>query len=64
MGGRIMEVKGIDVSKWQGTIDWQKVKNAGIQFAIIREGYGKKTQLKLIKNSKKIIKAQKMLVLE
>ncbi len=30
---------GIDVSKWQGKIDWQKVKDAGIDFAIIRIGY-------------------------
>ncbi len=30
---------GIDVSKWQGKIDWQKVKAAGIDFAIIRIGY-------------------------
>jgi len=30
---------GIDVSKWQGKIDWQKVKNTGIDFAIIRVGY-------------------------
>ena len=30
---------GIDVSKWQGKIDWQKVKNAGVDFAIIRIGY-------------------------
>lgn len=32
---------GIDVSKWQGEIDWQKAKNDGVEFAIIREGYGK-----------------------
>ena len=32
---------GIDVSKHQGTIDWKKVKAAGVQFAIIRAGYGK-----------------------
>ena len=31
---------GIDVSKHNGTIDWQKVKNSGIEFAIIRCGYG------------------------
>ncbi len=31
---------GIDVSKWQGEIDWQKVKEAGVDFAIIRAGYG------------------------
>lgn len=30
---------GIDVSKWQGKIDWEKVKSAGIDFAIIRIGY-------------------------
>ncbi len=30
---------GIDVSKWQGEIDWDKVKNAGIDFVIIRCGY-------------------------
>lgn len=33
-------VKGIDVSKWQGEIDWAKVKAAGIKFAMIRLGYG------------------------
>lgn len=33
-------VKGIDVSTWQGTIDWDKVKKAGIDFAIIRCGWG------------------------
>ena len=33
--------KGIDVSKWQGVIDWEKVKADGIQFVIIRAGYGK-----------------------
>lgn len=30
---------GIDVSKWQGKIDWKKVKNSGIEFAFIRIGY-------------------------
>ncbi len=30
---------GIDVSKWQGKIDWGAVKSAGIDFAIIRIGY-------------------------
>lgn len=33
-------VKGIDVSKWQGEIDWAKVKAAGVKFAMIRLGYG------------------------
>lgn len=31
--------RGIDVSKFQGTIDWNAVKSDGITFAIIRVGY-------------------------
>lgn len=31
---------GIDVSHWQGKIDWNKIKKAGIEFAILRAGYG------------------------
>lgn len=31
---------GIDVSEWQKTIDWEAVKAAGIEFAMIRAGYG------------------------
>ena len=30
---------GIDVSKWNGTINWTAVKNSGVSFAIIRCGY-------------------------
>ena len=30
---------GIDVSTWQGTIDWKKVKQSGINFAMIRCGF-------------------------
>lgn len=30
---------GIDVSKWNEEIDWESVKDAGIEFAIIRCGY-------------------------
>jgi GH25 family lysozyme M1 (1,4-beta-N-acetylmuramidase) len=32
--------KGIDVSAHQGKIDWQKVKSAGIDYAILRCGFG------------------------
>lgn len=32
--------KGIDVSRWQGEIDWNRVKNTDIDYAIIRCGYG------------------------
>lgn len=31
-----MTMYGIDVSENQGTIDWKKVKNAGVQFGILR----------------------------
>lgn len=30
---------GIDVAKYQGTIDWEEVADAGIEFAMIRLGY-------------------------
>lgn len=33
-------MKGIDVSSYQGTIDWAKIKDEGYQFAIIRLGIG------------------------
>ena len=29
---------GVDVSEYRGTIDWEKAKNAGVEFAIIRVG--------------------------
>ena len=34
-----MSYKGIDVSEHKGIIDWNKVKNDGIEFAIIRIGW-------------------------
>ena len=34
---------GIDVSKYQGTIDWTKVKESGVDFAMIRVGYRAKS---------------------
>lgn len=30
---------GIDVSKWQGEVDWAKVKESGIKYVMIRYGY-------------------------
>ena len=30
---------GIDVAKYQGTIDWEKVAAAGVDFAMVRVGY-------------------------
>lgn len=34
-------IKCIDVSTWQGSIDWKKVKAAGYGHAIIRAGFGR-----------------------
>lgn len=31
-----MEIRGIDVSAWQGAIDWETVANYGMDFAILR----------------------------
>ena len=39
-------MKGIDVSVHNGNIDWNRVKKAGIQFAILRAGYGRVTSQK------------------
>lgn len=35
-----MAIKGIDVSEFQGQIDWDKVKADGVEFAILRVGFG------------------------
>lgn len=36
--GTTITKKGIDVSKYQGEIDWEAVKNDGVDYAIIRVG--------------------------
>lgn len=36
-----MSVQGIDVSTWQRNIDYKKLKAAGIDYVIIRAGFGK-----------------------
>ncbi len=48
--GEITSHKGIDVSKYQGDIDWEKVAKAGVEYAIIRvgvRGYGKEGKIVL-----------------
>ena len=32
-------ILGVDISKWNGKVDWQALKKANIQFVIIRAGY-------------------------
>ena len=39
---------GIDVSKWNGKIDWNAVKNSGVSYVIIRVGYRGSSQGALI----------------
>lgn len=41
--GTVVSRKGIDVSKYQGNIDWEKVKADGVEYAFVRlglRGYG------------------------
>lgn len=38
-----MSIQGLDVSEFQGNVDWAQVKNAGYQFAMLRAGYGYRT---------------------
>ena len=44
---------GIDVSKWQGDIDWDKVREAGVEFAMLRISYGFILDTKFEENYKK-----------
>ena len=39
---------GIDVSSFQGQIDWKKVKDSGVEFAIIRLGFGYTVNMELV----------------
>lgn len=42
-GDGVKVMRGIDVSKFQGSIDWQQVREAGVEFVILRlgiRGYG------------------------
>lgn len=46
--GKNIAIKGIDVSKHQGNIDWKKVKADGVEFAFLRvgvRGYGDEGKL-------------------
>nr|MCR5754501.1 hypothetical protein [Acetatifactor sp.] len=43
---------GIDVSKWNGNIDWKAVKNSGVSYVIIRCGYRGSSQGMLVQDPK------------
>lgn len=42
---------GIDVAKYQGTIDWKKVAGSGVDFAMIRVGYRELVTGKIVADS-------------
>ena len=44
-------VPGIDVSAYQGNVDWKKVKESGIEFVIVRLGYRGYGTGKLVEDS-------------
>ena len=48
-----MKKKGVDVSVWNGDIDAVKMKNSGIDFVILREGYRKSIDSRFFENVKK-----------
>ena len=41
-----MNMRGIDISKHNGAVNWAQVKADGVQFAILRAGYGKEASQK------------------
>lgn len=45
-----MRIPGIDVSAYQGEIDWTQVSGTGIQFAIIRAGVGRLFDVRYLDN--------------
>lgn len=53
------EVKrfGIDVSEWQGEINWAKAAEAGVEFAMIRATHGQKRDVFFEKNMEAALEA-------
>jgi len=61
--GRYTIRKGVDVSHYQGEVDWEKVKAAGIDFVILRlgyRGYGQAGNLKVDKRFHENIKGAQL----
>lgn len=46
----VHSMPGVDVSSFQGDIDWKAVKNSGIEFAIVRLGYRGYSSGKLVRD--------------
>lgn len=43
--------KGVDVSEDNGSIDWEQVRTAGIEFAMLRAGYGRTADQMFARNA-------------
>ena len=50
-GTQYQALRGVDVSEHQDVIDWQAVRNDGVEFAIIRAGYRGYSEGKLFEDS-------------
>lgn len=46
----ILSIKGIDVSKHQGEIDWKKVSENGVSYAFVRAGFRGNSEGKLVED--------------
>lgn len=49
---QVISKKGIDVSRYQGDINWSKVANDGVEYAFIRAGIRGSTEGKLLEDEK------------
>ncbi len=52
-----MEIRGIDVSRWQGDIDWTAAAGSGLRFAMIKACQGTKEDPKFKRNIEGAVKA-------
>jgi len=44
------DVRGVDVSIWQGTIDWPAAARGGVRFAMIRQSHATTTDTNFVRN--------------
>jgi GH25 family lysozyme M1 (1,4-beta-N-acetylmuramidase) len=44
------KLKAIDISQFNGIIDWQELKESGIEYVVIRVGYGNTIDSKFVEN--------------
>lgn len=56
------EVKGVDVSEYQGEVDWDKIKSQGISFAFIKATEGSESKDSYFSNNFEKLKSMDMLL--